>query len=152
MCCKCEQRKRKTILFPWFFDSLVLGLKFCQSCLQRVKNLVIILAERSKQVVPFVGVTLTHRCNCEDFCFAAFALKILLAFHNPRENLSLAFILSVPVDTVFAFLSQEKLPCKLPLASCNDYRLYSFCRSFSESSFILHTEYLFYPLKHTKQY
>ena len=65
---------------PGFFDLLVLGLKFSDSCLERVKNPVIRLAERSKQVVPFVGVTLTHHTNWEDFRIAAFALKEAITF------------------------------------------------------------------------
>ena len=59
-------------LILWYWD--------WNSCQERVKNPVIRLAERSKQVVPFVGVTLTHHTNWEDFRIAAFALKEAITF------------------------------------------------------------------------
>ena len=80
LCYKRQQGRRKTNSLPGFFVPLVLGLKFSDSCLERVKNPVIRLAERSKQVVPFVGITLTHHSNWEDFRFAAFALKETINF------------------------------------------------------------------------
>ena len=45
------------------------------------------------------------------------------------------------------FSCQEKLPGKPQLAFCNEFRLYLFCHSLSESSFLFEAKYLFYIQK-----